>query len=61
MSTGLRAFLPIDPTSSQTLKMMARYLFTEYLFQFELIGVILLVVVFGTVFLLRKSKEERVG
>jgi len=41
--------------------MMARYLYTEYLFQFELIGVILLVVVFGTVFLLRKVKEERVG
>jgi NADH-quinone oxidoreductase subunit J len=61
MSTGLRNLLPIDPTSSQALKMMARYLFTEYLFQFELIGVILLVVVFGTVFLLRKVKEERLG
>ena len=61
MNIGLRPLLPIDPTSSQALKMMARYLYTEYLFQFELIGVILLVVVFGTVFLLRKVKEERVG
>jgi len=61
MNIGLSPLLPIDPTSSQALKMMARYLYTEYLFQFELIGVILLVVVFGTVFLLRKVKEERVG
>jgi len=61
LDVGFRGFLAIDPTSSQELKMMARYLFTEYLFQFELIGVILLVVVFGAVFLLRKVKEERVG
>ncbi len=60
LNPQLQSLLPID-SSANHLKMLARYLFMEYLFQFELIGIILLVVVLGSVFLLRKLKEEKSG
>lgn len=59
LTPTLNAKLSYDLTQAPNLVWIARYLFTHYLFQFELIGVILLVVVLGAVFLLRKLKEVR--
>lgn len=58
---AFKAQLPYDSSQGTNLMWMARYLFTHFLFQFEVIGVILLVVVLGAVFLLRKLKEEQYG
>lgn len=58
---SFKAQLPYDVSQGTNLMWMARYLFTHFLFQFEVIGVILLVVVLGAVFLLRKLKEEQYG
>ncbi|MFN4131844.1 MAG: NADH-quinone oxidoreductase subunit J [Caldimicrobium sp.] len=57
LTPTFKAHLPYDLTQGTNLMWMARYLYSHYLFQFELIGVILLVVVLGAVFLLRKLKE----
>ncbi|MFN4220034.1 MAG: NADH-quinone oxidoreductase subunit J [bacterium] len=57
LTPTFKANLPYDLTQGTNLMWMARYLYSHYLFQFELIGVILLVVVLGAVFLLRKLKE----
>ncbi len=57
LSPSFQATLPMDLNQGTNLWWMARYLYSHYLLQFELIGVILLVVVLGAVFLLRKLKE----
>ncbi|MCS7150613.1 MAG: NADH-quinone oxidoreductase subunit J [Caldimicrobium sp.] len=57
LSPHFKANLHYDLSQGTNLWWIARYLFTHYLFQFELIGVLLLVVVLGAVFLLRKLKE----
>lgn len=51
--------LPYDLAQASNLVWIARYLFTHYLLQFELIGVILLIVVLGAVFILKKLKEVK--
>ncbi len=58
LSPAFKANLPYHLAEATNLQWIARYLYSHYLFQFELIGVILLVVVFGAVYLLRKLKEE---
>ncbi|BAU23672.1 NADH-ubiquinone/plastoquinone oxidoreductase chain 6 [Caldimicrobium thiodismutans] len=57
LSPSFQAALPMDLNQGTNLWWMARYLYSHYLFQFEIIGVILLVAVLGAVFLLRKLKE----
>ncbi|MCS7199723.1 MAG: NADH-quinone oxidoreductase subunit J [Caldimicrobium sp.] len=61
LSPHFKAHLPYDLTQGTNLWWIARYLFTHFLFQFELVGVLLLVVVLGAVFLLRKLKEVEGG
>ncbi len=51
------AYLPFDLEKNSNVWWIANYLFTNYLLQFEILGVILLVAIFGVVFLLRKVKE----
>jgi len=58
LSPSFQAGLPFDLAQGASLLFMARYLYSHFLFQFEVMGVILLVVVFGAVFLLRKLREE---
>lgn len=57
LTPSFKANLTYDLSQGSNLQWMARYLYSHYLFQFEVIGVILLVVVLGAVFLLRKLKE----
>lgn len=57
LSPSFQPGLPMDLNQGPNLWWMARYLYSHYLFQFELIGVILLVAVLGAIFLLRKLKE----
>lgn len=57
LKPSFKPYLPFDLSQGTNLLWMARYLYSHYLFQFEVIGVILLVVIFGAVFLLRKLKE----
>ncbi len=57
LGPAFKAQLPYDLSQGSNLLWMARYLYSHYLFQFEVIGCILLVVIFGAVFLLRKLKE----
>ncbi len=62
LTSHFKARLPF-PKGGSPLYFMAKNLFQTYLFQFELIGVVLLVVVLGAVFLLRRldnpSEEGR--
>jgi len=53
---NIKAILPFNLKQSN-LWWMANYLFKYYLFQFEVIGVILLVAVLGAIFLVRKVKS----
>ncbi|MFN4197366.1 MAG: NADH-quinone oxidoreductase subunit J [Caldimicrobium sp.] len=57
LTPSFKTLLGYDLTQGSNLMWIARYLYSHYLFQFEIIGVILLVVVLGAVFLLRKLKE----
>ena len=56
----LHAYLPINLKQSNVW-WIANYLFKYYLLQFELVGVILLVAVLGSVFILRKARSYKVG
>lgn len=51
------AYLPFDLEKNSNTWWIATYLFTNYLLQFEILGVILLVAIFGVVFLIRKVRE----
>ncbi len=56
LKPGFSAHLPFSAGKSNVW-WIASYLFTHYLLQFEIIGVILLVAILGVVFLVRKVKE----
>jgi len=62
LTSYFKAHLPFGQ-GQKSFYCIAKHLFQTYLFQFELIGVVLLVVVLGAVFLLRKvekpPQEER--
>ncbi len=53
----IRAYLPFNFSKGSDVWWIANYLFKNYLFQFEVIGVILLVAILGSVFLIRKVKS----
>ncbi len=57
LNPQFKLLLPYDLAQGDNLRWMAKYLYSHFLFPFEVIGVILLVVVLGIVFLLRKLKE----
>jgi len=59
LKPALKARYPVETTQGVALKELARNLYLHFLFQFEVIGVILLVVIFGAVFLLKKLREVR--
>lgn len=51
-----RVYLPFSVEEKSNVWWIANYLFKNYLLQFEIIGVILLVAIFGAVFLIRKVR-----
>ncbi len=61
LSPSFKAYLPFNLEEKPNVWWIANYLFRNYLLQFEIIGVILLVAIFGACFLIRKVKivEEK--
>jgi len=56
LKPSFKAYLPFTVEEKSNVWWIANYLFKSYLLQFEIIGVILLVAIFGAVFLIRKVK-----
>jgi len=56
LKPSFKAYLPFSVEEKSNVWWIANYLFKSYLLQFEIIGVILLVAIFGAVFLIRKVK-----
>lgn len=61
LSPSFKAYLPFNLEQKPNVWWIANYLFKNYLLQFEIIGVILLVAILGACFLIRKVKivEEK--
>jgi len=56
LKPSFRAYLPFSVEEKSNVWWIANYLFKNYLLQFEIIGVILLVAILGAVFLIRKVR-----
>ncbi|MBO8143026.1 MAG: NADH-quinone oxidoreductase subunit J [Thermodesulfobacterium sp.] len=56
LKPSFKAYLPFNVEEKSNVWWIANYLFKNYLLQFEIIGVILLVAILGAVFLIRKVK-----
>uniref|UniRef100_A0A7V4N310 NADH-quinone oxidoreductase subunit J n=1 Tax=Thermodesulfobacterium geofontis TaxID=1295609 RepID=A0A7V4N310_9BACT len=56
LKPSFKVYLPFSVEEKSNVWWIANYLFKSYLLQFEIIGVILLVAIFGAVFLIRKVK-----
>ncbi len=56
LKPSFKAYLPFTVEEKSNVWWIANYLFKNYLLQFEIIGVILLVAILGAVFLIRKLK-----
>lgn len=56
LKPSFKAYLPFSIEEKSNVWWIANYLFRNYLLQFEIIGVILLVAILGAVFLIRKVK-----
>ncbi|MDF2953662.1 MAG: NADH:ubiquinone oxidoreductase subunit 6 [Thermodesulfobacterium sp.] len=56
LKPSFKACLPFNVKEKSNVWWIANYLFKNYLLQFEIIGVILLVAILGAVFLIRKVK-----
>ncbi len=56
LKPSFKAYLPFKMGENSNVWWIANYLFKNYLLQFEIIGVILLVAILGAVFLVRKLK-----
>ena len=56
LKPSFKAYLPFTIEEKSNVWWIANYLFKNYLLQFEIIGVVLLVAILGAVFLIRKVK-----